>query len=260
MGTGISPFFWRGGSGKMEFTALGKGWTILKMAVWFLSLVDFDSIISQTFAQISHFLEVEKSNYTSVTSVAMHEWNSVSFPVQWFVVGEMTCPFEKYQNGVRFGKCFPHFTQLWSSKCFSSANNAVIRTENCKLQSLTDFDRTVTTTADAAAKWSGDMCAGRMKMVKVRVRDVDFIWLCQQGLERKIVHLSRWMNLYPDSVNQCSFSFIMRMPSVCKQPPGIGFGPKAGNWDLVYPPSGPSYNIVVILYKYPNWCSDSSIA
>ena len=43
------------------------------------------------------------------------------------------------------------------------------------------------------------------------------------------------MNLYPDSVNQCSFSFIMSMPSVCKQPPGIGFGPKAGKWDLVYP-------------------------
>ena len=33
-----------------------------------------------------------------------------------------------------------------------------------------------------------------------------------------------------------------------------------GNWDLVYPPSGPSYNIVVILYKYPNCGSDSSIA
>ena len=85
MGTGISPFFFVGGGrGKMGFTALGKGWTILKMAVWFLSLEDFDSIISQTFAQISHFLEVEKSNYTSVTSVAMHEWNSVSFPVQLF--------------------------------------------------------------------------------------------------------------------------------------------------------------------------------
>ena len=23
-----------------------------------------------------------------------------------------------------------------------------------------------------------------------------------------------------------------------------------GNWDLVYPASGPSYNIVVVLYKY----------
>ena len=33
-----------------------------------------------------------------------------------------------------------------------------------------------------------------------------------------------------------------------------------GNWDLVYLPSGPSYNIVVILYKYPNCGSDSSIA
>ena len=32
-----------------------------------------------------------------------------------------------------------------------------------------------------------------------------------------------------------------------------------GNWDLVYPPSGPSYNIVVILYKYPDCGSDSSI-
>ena len=85
MRTGISPFWGGGGgSGKMGFTALGKGWTILKMAVWFLSLEDFDLIISQTFAQISHFLEVEKSNYTSVTSVAMHEWNSVSFPVQLF--------------------------------------------------------------------------------------------------------------------------------------------------------------------------------
>ena len=129
IGSGIS-LSW---NGKMGFTALGKGWTILKMAVWFLSLEDFDSIVSQTFAQISHFLEVEKSNYTSVTSVAMHEWTAVSFPVQWFVVAEMTCTFEKDQNGVRFGKCFPHFAQLWSSKCFSSANNAVIRTENCKL-------------------------------------------------------------------------------------------------------------------------------
>ena len=51
----------------------------------------------------------------------------------------------------------------------------------------------MTTTTDAAAKCSGDMCAGRMKMVKVRMREVDFIWLCQQGLERKIVHLSSRM-------------------------------------------------------------------
>ena len=58
-----------------------------------------------------------------------------------------------------------------------------------------------------------------------------------------------------------SFSFIMRMPSVCKQPPGIGFGLNLGcNLYLVYPPSGPSYNIVVILYKYPNCGSGSSIA
>ena len=33
-----------------------------------------------------------------------------------------------------------------------------------------------------------------------------------------------------------------------------------GDWDLVYPASGPSYNIVVILYKYPNCGSVSSIA
>ena len=77
---------------------------------------------------------MEKSNHASVNqSIAMHKWSSVSFPVQWFVVAEMTCPFEKDQNGVWFKKCFPHFAQLWSSKWLSSANNAVIRTENCKL-------------------------------------------------------------------------------------------------------------------------------
>ena len=63
----------------------------------------------------------------------------VSFPVQWFVVGEMTWPFEKDQNGVRFGKCVPHFAQLWSWKCFSSANNAVIRTENCQLHIICNW-------------------------------------------------------------------------------------------------------------------------
>ena len=58
--------------------------------------------------------------------------------------------------------------------------------------------------------------------------------------------------MYPDGVNQCSFSFIMCMPSVSgKQPVGIGFGPNLG-WGLGFgvPPSGPSYDIVVILYKY----------
>ena len=52
----------------------------------------------------------------------------------------------------------------------------------------------------------------------------------------------------------------MRMPSVCKQPLGMGFGPNLG-WELEFgiPPSGPSYNIVVVLYKYPNCGSDSSL-
>ena len=37
------------------------------------------------------------------------------------------------------------------------------------------------------------------------------------------------MYLYPDGVNQCSFSFIMCMPSVSgKQPLRIGFGPNLG--------------------------------
>ena len=37
------------------------------------------------------------------------------------------------------------------------------------------------------------------------------------------------MYLYSDGVNQCSFSFIMCMPSVSgKQPLGIGFGPNLG--------------------------------
>ena len=58
----------------MGFTALGKGWTILKMAVWFLSLEDFDSIISQTFAQISHFLEVEKSNSWYISNISSNAW------------------------------------------------------------------------------------------------------------------------------------------------------------------------------------------
>ena len=40
------------------------------------------------------------------------------------------------------------------------------------------------------------------------------------------------MYLYPDGVNQCSFSFIMCMPSVSgKQPLGMGFGPNLG-WGL----------------------------
>ena len=30
----------------------------------------------------------------------------------------------------------------------------------------------MTTTADAAAKWSEDMCVGRMKMVKLRMREL----------------------------------------------------------------------------------------
>ena len=70
------------------------------------------------------------------------------------------------------------------------------------------------------------------------------------------------MYLYPDGVNQCSLSFIMCMPSVSgKQPVGIGFGPNLG-WGLGFgiPPSGPSYDIVVILYNYPNCGSVSSIA
>ena len=38
--------------------------------------------------------------------------------------------------------------------------------------------------------------------------------------------------LYPDGVNQFSFSFIMCMPSVSgKQPLGMGFGPNLG-WEL----------------------------
>ena len=40
------------------------------------------------------------------------------------------------------------------------------------------------------------------------------------------------MYLYPDGVNQCSFSFIMCMPSVSgKQPLRMGFGPNLG-WEL----------------------------
>ena len=71
------------------------------------------------------------------------------------------------------------------------------------------------------------------------------------------------MYLYPDGVNQCSFSFIMYMPSVSgKQPLGMEIWTKlrmeTGIWYT--PPSGPSHNIVVILYKYPDCGSDSSIA
>ena len=109
----------------MGFTALERAEQVWKWQCDFSFLEDFDSIIWHNSAQISLLLEMEKSNHASVNqSIAMHEWSSVSFPVQWFVVAEMTCPFEKDQNGVWFKKCFPHFAQLWSSKCLSSANNA----------------------------------------------------------------------------------------------------------------------------------------
>ena len=63
---------------------------------------------------------MEKSNRASVNqSIAMNEWSSVWFPVQWFVVAEMTCPFEKDENGVWFKKYFPHFVQMFefSKQC-----------------------------------------------------------------------------------------------------------------------------------------------
>ena len=98
-------------------------------------------------------------------------------------------------------------------------------------------------------------------MLKVRLRQVFLVYsYANKSWRRKIVHLSSRMRdfffpdelMYPDGVNQCSFSFIMCTPAVSgKQPLGMGFGPNLGwDWDLVYLPSGPSYNIVVILYKY----------
>ena len=66
--------------------------------------------------------------------------------------------------------------------------------------------------------------------------------IADKSWKRKIVHLSSGMRdfffpdelmyLYPDGVNQCSFSFIMCMSSVSgKQPLGMGFGPNLG-WEL----------------------------
>ena len=94
----------------------------------------------------------------------------------------MTWSFEKDQNGVRFGKCVPRFAQLWSWKCFSSANNAVIRTENCQLYIIFNW-----------FKWSDLKCyiwsardsawvAHEDGFVKIRIREVVLIWLCQQEL------------------------------------------------------------------------------
>ena len=66
--------------------------------------------------------------------------------------------------------------------------------------------------------------------------------IADKSWKRNIVHLSgrmrdfllpdELMYLYPDGVNQCSFSFIMCMASVSgKQPLGMGFGPNLG-WEL----------------------------
>ena len=127
----------------------------------------------------------------------------------------------------------------------------------------------MTTTTDAAAKCSGDMCAGRMKMVKVRMREVDFIWLCQQGLERKIVHLSsRMRDFFCFHMNELVSRQCESVQLFIHYEHAISLQTTTGNriwtkgWKVGFgiPPSGPFYNIVVILYKYPNWCSDSSIA
>ena len=66
--------------------------------------------------------------------------------------------------------------------------------------------------------------------------------IADKSWKRNIVHLSgrmrdfflpdELMYLYPDGVNQCSFSVIMCMSSVSsKQPLGMGFGPNLG-WEL----------------------------
>ena len=85
-----------------------------------------------------------------------------------------------------------------------------------------------------------------------------------------IIHLSSRMRdfffpdelMYPDGVNQCTFHLLC----ACHHFPANNHWEwdldqtLVGNWDLVYPPAGPSYNIVVILFKYPKCGSDSSIA
>ena len=65
-----------------------------------------------------------------------------------------------------------------------------------------------------------------------------FYGYANKSWKGEIVHLSSRMRdflylyLYPDGVNQCSFSFIICMPSVSgKQPLGMGFGPNLG-WGL----------------------------
>ena len=157
-------------------------------------------------------------------------------------------PFEKGQNGVRFGKCVPRFAQLWLWKCFSSANNAVIRTENCQLYIIFNWKViwSVIFEVQEIVRESDEN-----GLVQVRMREVILIWLCQQEL------------------NECTC--IWRCQSVqlaLHYAHAISLQTTTGNriwtkgWKVGFgiPPSGPSYNIVVILYKYSNWCSDSSIA
>ena len=95
------------------------------------------------------------------------------------------------------------------------------------------------TTTDAAKQ---SKCVSRMKILKVRLREVFFYGYANKSWKREIVHLSSRMRdfffpdelmyLYPDGVNQCNFSFIMCMPSVSgKQPLGMGFGRNLG-WGL----------------------------
>ena len=121
----------------------------------------------------------------------------------------MTWSFAKDQNGVRFGKCVPRFAQLWSWKCFSSANNAAIRTENCQLYIIFNW-----------FKWSDLKCYIWI------ARDsawVGWRWSRESENERSCFNMVmptrvEWMyQLVPvsDGVNQCSLPFIMRMPSVC---------------------------------------------
>ena len=203
---------------------------------------------------------MEKSNHASVNqSTAMHEWSSVSFPVQWFVVREMTCPFEKDQNGVWFKKWFLHFAQLWSSKCLSSANNAVIRTE--KLQTI-------------IFNWfrlsRDNYWRGEVEIVRESDEDVEseiersifnMVMPTRVGRERLFTCPVEW-EIFSFQMNWCtciqtvSISAAFHLLCACHQFPANNHWEWDldqtwdGNWDLVYSPSGPSYNIVVILYKY----------
>ena len=73
-----------------------------------------------------------------------------------------------------------------------------------------------------------------------------------------IIHLSSRMRdfffpdelMYPDGVNQCSFSFIMCMPSVSgKQPLGMGFGPNLG-WGLGFGIPPFQDRLIILLLSY----------